>query len=171
MKLVLVILASTAALAIILFIIGSMRPKSHVASITVKLAKPDSDVFAVISNVEAQPQWAPDIRSVERLPDNAGRPSFRENYGGFKATTVVSESSPPRKFVKDILPTGPFHGSWTWELAPEGGGTRLTITERGTVDHALMRALMMFNDNRSTMRKYAAALGKKLGTEVIEVTS
>jgi hypothetical protein len=68
--------------------------------------------------------------------------------------------------VKEILPGGFFHGSWTWELAGEGDGTQLTITERGTVENPFFRGMMIFHDNTKSARLYAEALGKRLGVGV-----
>jgi hypothetical protein len=65
--------------------------------------------------------------------------------------------------IKEILPGGAFHGSWTWELAPEGAGTRLTITERGTVENPFYRGMMAFRDEAKSARDYAAALARRLG--------
>ena len=169
MKWVLVIAGLLLALVIVAFIVGSFQPKTHVASVTFRVAKPDSVVWAEVANIEKSPEWVPDVRSVTRLPDNAGRPSYRENFGGFEATTVIAVSETSRKLVKEILPSGPFYGSWTWELSAEGDATRLTITEQGTIENPLFRALMIFNDNQKTMRQYGAALGRRLGVEVVEI--
>lgn len=169
MKWVWVIVGVILGLVIVAFIVGSLQPKTHVASVTFRVTKPDSVVWTQVADIEKSPEWVPDVRSVTRLPDNEGRPSYRENFGGFEATTVIAVSETNRKLVKEILPSGPFHGSWTWELAAEGEATRLTITERGTVDNPLFRAMMIFNDNQKTMRQYGAALGRRLAAQVVEV--
>lgn len=166
MKWVLIVLAVLIALAALVMVVGALRPKSHVASHTVVLAAPPDRVWATIADVEHTPEWVPDIRTVERLPDRDGRPSYKEGFGGFEATTVITVSEPPRRMVKEILPSGPFYGSWTWELAPEGAGTRLTITERGTVENPFFRGMMVFHDNTKTARDFAAALGRRLGADV-----
>lgn len=168
MKWVLVVLGILVALAALLYIVGSFQPKSHEATTRFLVAAPASAVWAQIAAIEKTPEWVPDIRKVERIADNAGRPSYQENFGGFEATTVIAVSEPPRRLVKEILPTGPFYGSWTWELEPFGAGTRLTITERGTVENPLLRSFMIFNDNRKSMRQFAAALGTRLSVAVTE---
>ena len=169
MKWILIIVAVIVALGLVLFVLGSLQPKTHEASVTFRVGKPDSVVWGAVAGIEQTPEWVPDIRKVERLPDNAGRPSYQEDFGGWPATTVIAVSEPNRKLVKEILPGGAFYGSWTWELAPEGEATRLTITERGTVENPLFRAMMMFADKKKTMRGYAAALGRRLGATVSEV--
>lgn len=153
-----------ATLVLAMFVAGALRPASHVASASAEFAASPDSIWRIISDIEGQPRWVPMVRSVERLPDNAGRPAYRENFDGFEVMTVVTESSPPVKLVKEILPTGPFFGTWTWELAPSSTGTRLTITERGTVPNPFFRAMMMFADNTESIRGYLSALQARMGS-------
>jgi uncharacterized protein YndB with AHSA1/START domain len=166
MKLLLIVVASVAGLVGLAALVGALRPRTHVATHVVLLAAAPDRVWAVIADVERQPEWVPEITKVERLPDRDGKPSYRETFGQFDATTVVTESDPPRRLVKEILPGGPFSGSWTWELAPEGERTRLTITERGTVPNPLFRAMMIFHDDTKSARDYADALARRLGVAI-----
>jgi len=168
MKWLLIVIGLLVGLAVLVLIVGALRPASHVATLTYRVAASPDSVFRVISDVEAQPRWTPEITKVERLPDNAGRPAYRENFGGFEAMTVITESVPDTRLVKEILPTGPFYGTWTWELVPDGAGTRLTITERGTVGNPFFRGMMVFHDNQKTIRQYVAALGRRLNAAVTE---
>jgi hypothetical protein len=164
MKWLLIGVGVLGGVVLIVLIIGLLRPKSHVASHSAVLSAPLDRVWAEIADVQRSPEWVSEITKVERLPDREGRPSYRESFGGFEATTVITVSDPPRRLVKEILPGGAFHGSWTWELAPEGAGTRLTITERGTVENPFFRGMMVFQDNTKSARTYAAALARRLGT-------
>lgn len=170
MKWILIILGALVALVVLMFIVGSMQPKSHEASLAFRVGKPDSVVWALIADNAKTPEWVPDMRSVRRLPDRDGKPSYQENFGGFKATTVIAVSEPPRLLVKEILPSGPFYGSWTWQLVADGAETRLIITERGTIENPFFRSMMIFNDNYQSMRGFAAALAQRLGTTAVEET-
>ncbi|MFI5279661.1 MAG: SRPBCC domain-containing protein [Gemmatimonadales bacterium] len=164
MKWVLIVLGVIAGLAIVLFVVGSLRPKDHIATITEHVSAPDSTVWAVVTEREKMPEWFADVKSVARIADVDGRPAFHESYGGgWTVTTVVRERVEGKKVVEEILPGGAFSGTWTYELAPDAGGTRLTITERGHVENPMFRAFMMFGDNTRTMRRYVSALKKKLG--------
>jgi uncharacterized protein YndB with AHSA1/START domain len=166
MKLVLIAVAALAGLVGLAAVVGALRPKTHVATHVVLLSASPDRVWAEIADVERQPEWVPDVTKVERLPDRDGKPSYREHFGQFDATTVVTESDPPRRLVKNILPGGPFYGSWMWELTPEGEQTRLTITEQGTVPNPLFRAMMIFHDNTKSSRDYADALARRLGVAI-----
>jgi uncharacterized protein YndB with AHSA1/START domain len=162
MKKVLVALGAVVGLIVVVTVIGLLQPASHTVAHTVVLAAPPEQVWATIADFERQPEWVPQITRVERLPDRDGHASYREDFDGFEATTVVTQADPPRRLVKEILPGGAFFGSWTWELAPEADGTRLTITERGTVNNPIFRAMMLFSDKSRSAREYAKALARRL---------
>lgn len=166
MKVLLIAVGVLAGLVGLVALIGAFRPRTHVAVHEVVLGASPDRVWREIADVERQPEWVPEITKVERLDDRDGQPSYREYVGRFAATTVVTASDPPRRLVKEILPGGPFFGSWTWVLAPDGEGTRLTITEQGTVPNPLFRAMMIFHDNTKSVRDYADALARRLGAGI-----
>lgn len=171
MKWVLIVFVAIVALVLIVWVVGVMSPKDHVATITVRYDKPDSAVWAAVSDFEKVPDWNAAVTSVRRIADVDGRPAYREKYGGFEVTNVVRELVPNRRIVREILPEGAFSGSWTLELTPDGQATLLKITERGHVENPLFRAMMRFNDNSKTMRGYTEALGRRLGSRGEEVRS
>jgi hypothetical protein len=76
----------------------------------------------------------------------------------------VVESDPPRRRVTAIDDASlPFGGTWTWELSPEGQGTRLTVTERGHVDPPLFRFLSRFVfGHDATLRRVLSDLSRRL---------
>ena len=166
MKWVLIGVVVLVTLLVLAAIVGALQPKTHTASHTVVLGAGPDAVWGVIADFERQQEWVPEITGVERLPARDGKPSYREHFGQFAATTVVTVSEPPQRLVKEILPGGPFYGSWTWDLEPDGERTRLTITEQGTVPNPLFRAMMIFHDNTKSARDYADALARRLGVAI-----
>ena len=163
MKWVLIVVGALAGILLLLFVIGLLRPKEHTATWAVTIPAGDSVVWAVMTDFERVPAWNPDVKSVQRVADVDGRPAYKEDYGGgWSVTNVVRESVERRRLVREILPGGGFSGTWTHELAPDGAGTRLTITEVGRVDNPLFRAMMLFMDSRRTMRRYGEALARKV---------
>ena len=80
----------------------------------------------------------------------------------------IAVSEPPRRIVAVVADSSQgYGGSWTYALAAEGGGTRLTITERGFVDAPLFRfmAKFIFGTTR-TMETCLEDLGRKFGETV-----
>lgn len=59
----------------------------------------------------------------------------------------------------------PFGGTWTWQLAPEGAGCALRITEDGFVKPAPFRYISRIMGYDSTIRGYLTDLSRKFGEE------
>ena len=133
------------ALGLVVTVIGWLLPVGHVASRTVTLAAPPDRVFDTISRVDAYPTWWEQISRVEMLPSENGRTRFRQQTSTGPLVMEVENARPPSQFVTRIAdPDQPFGGTWTWEIAPEGSGARVTITERGEVYNPLFRFLSRF---------------------------
>jgi len=165
----LIIVLTLAGLCFIFILVGASRPADHTARVAVTIAKPRADVWAVIADAEGMPAWFSEVKSVERIADVDGKPTYHERYGRWTATVVIRESVEGQRLVREIQPGGGFSGSWTIELADAGDGTRLAITERGHVTNAFLRSVMAFVSDTRTMRLYADALARKLGTTAVPV--
>ena len=68
----------------------------------------------------------------------------------------VSGEEPPRRLVTRIADEDlPFGGTWTYRLEPDGGGTRVTITEDGEVYNPVFRFVSRFvMGHDATLRTY-----------------
>jgi len=61
----------------------------------------------------------------------------------------------------------PYGGSWSFELKPESGETRVRITEDGEVYNPLFRFVSRFvMGQTATLDAYLAAMGKAAGENV-----
>jgi ribosome-associated toxin RatA of RatAB toxin-antitoxin module len=145
MKLLLRFAVVLLLLAVAVFAIGWFLPAGHVASRSASFARSPQDIYAVVSDVATYPRWWPELSQVEMLPTTTGRVRFRQHTSNGPLVMEVVERVPPSRFVTRIDdPDQPFGGTWTFELTPEAGGTRLTITERGEVYNPLFRFLSRF---------------------------
>jgi uncharacterized protein YndB with AHSA1/START domain len=158
-----VVVGIVTAIALVV-VVGLLLPEGHVASRQATFARPPADVFAAIFDVERYAEWRPDVKRVEVL---AREPRMRWKEAGSNGDIIleVQESAPPQRLVARIAdPTLPFGGTWTYELAPSGNGTRLTITERGEVYNPMFRFMSKFIfGHTATMDAYLAALARRLG--------
>jgi len=171
LKWVLLILLALVLLVVIVAVVGYLLPRDHVASRSARYGQPPDAVFAVISDVAHAAAWRKDIKQVDMLPPVDGRVRFRE-VGGMGAITMeVHEITRPTRMVTRIAdPDQAFGGSWTFELAPEGAGTRLTITERGEIYNPIFRTLARFVFGyTSSLEQYLRALGNRVGEPVTPV--
>jgi uncharacterized protein YndB with AHSA1/START domain len=146
---------------------GMLLPKAHTATRSVRLSRPPEAVWAIITDFERHPSWRPGLKSIERLPDSSGRPVWREvDKHGQAIPIEIVESTPPRRMVGRIAdPKLPFGGTWTYDLAPDGAGTRLRITEDGEVYNPVFRYISRIIGHAATIEGYLRALGNQFGDE------
>lgn len=154
--LVLLLVLVTAGVALI----GALLPRTHVVSRSLALPTAPDVVYRIVRDVSASPAWRPGVERVERLGDVEGRPRFREIERHGSVTYEVLADEPSRRFVTQIVDRDlGYSGSWTWEIAPQASGTRLTITERGEVSNVFFRFMSRFVfGHAKTIEDYLAAL-------------
>jgi uncharacterized protein YndB with AHSA1/START domain len=165
-----VVLLAVAA-AIVLTLAGLFVPRAHVAASEVRLRAAPEAVWDALADREAWPEWAPGVRTMERLPDRDGRAVWRASSGHRPMTSVDERCEPPRILVTRIADDDlPFGGSWTWELSPDGAGTRVRLTEDGFIRVPAFRAVARFlSGYRGTQRRFLAALASRVGEPDAEV--
>jgi uncharacterized protein YndB with AHSA1/START domain len=146
---------------------GSFLPREHHARRSARLAQPPSAVWALIADPHSAAAWRPDVRSVEPLPAQEGRPRWREVGSDAITYELVADEPPARRVVRIADDALPFGGTWTFELAADGEGCRLRITEDGEVRNPLFRFLARYVfGHGGTMESYLRALGQRFGEEV-----
>jgi len=155
----------------VLALVGSFVPRDHVARRSIRLASGPGRVWSLISDFGGTPRWRTDLKQVEMQErgGGTGKVSFIEHSRNGKVPfEVMSQEAPRRQVVRVVDDGQPFGGTWTWELEPDGAGTRLTITEAGFVRNPIFRAMgLVFFSPTATIERYltslAAALGESAG--------
>lgn len=165
---ILIVLGALAALVLLIAAVGLALPREHQATSAVALAAPPEQVWEVVSDPSSLAGTWSELEDVQRLPDRDGKPVWRQNAGGFEMTLIVEEAVPPSRFVTriDAPEDAAFGGRWIYELAPQGMGTRVRITEDGWVGNPIFRVMMQAMGKHRTLDGYLTALGRKLGEEV-----
>lgn len=148
-------------------LVGSFLPRDHVATRSARYAAAPQAVWDIVSDFPSHPSWR-GVKSMEQLPDRDGHAVWKEVGSWGDAMTVeVQTLDPPRRMVTRIADDSlPFGGTWTYELTPDGGGTRVRVTEDGFVKPAAFRYISRLTGHTGTMEKYLRALGRKLGEDV-----
>ena len=162
MRIVILVLGVLVALVLLVIAIGYALPVGHVATRDVRLTAPPERVFGVLRDVEKYPTWRSDVKGVEVL---ATVPALRWRERGDNDITLEMETvEAPRRIVTRIADRSlPFGGSWTYELSPQDGGTRLAITENGEVYNPLFRFMSRFVfGHTSTLEKFLGDLERHL---------
>jgi len=167
MRMVRIVLALLVLLITLTWLVGLAVPRRHVTVRSARLSRSVQEVWSVLSDLPGFARWAPEVSAVSRLPDQNGHPVYALE-GKWPMPLEVETLDPPRRMVTRVVDSGlPFGGTWTWEIQPEGSGSRVTLTERGEIKVAPMRTLARFVFGyHSTLDAYLEALGHRLGQDV-----
>ena len=143
----------------LLIVIALLIPKHHTASRSRVVRGSPADVYAIIRNAAAAQQWRKDVQRVEIL-DAA---HFREHAKYGTVTYEIVEDKPGERYVTRIADKNlGYGGSWTFQFAPENGGTRVTITEDGEISNLFFRLMSRFVFGyTSNMEKTLGALAQR----------
>jgi uncharacterized protein YndB with AHSA1/START domain len=174
MKWLLIVMGGLAALFVVMALVGLFVAREHRATSTISLRQPPDSVWKVVRDLGNGPAWWTELKSAQRLPDRDGHEVWRQKLSGFDVPIIVLESSPPSKLVTQIDPTagGAFGGTWTYELTPDSGGTRISVTEAGWIGNPIFRFLSRFIFGYyGSLDGYLTALGRKFGEQVKPVHS
>jgi hypothetical protein len=165
MRILLLVLSGLLALVALVWIVGALLPREHRAACRIALRAEPGRVIALLSEVEAYPRWRDDLKAVRPAEPIAGRSAYLEDSEHGEILYVLEESrASERRVVRIADDSLPFGGTWTFELAPHEGGTRLTLTEDGLVRPALFRALSRFVfGHHATMERYLGNVARALG--------
>jgi len=169
MKWVLIVLGGLVGLIALMALIGAFVARDHRATSTITLRQPPDSVWRVVRDLGNITAWWPAMEKTERLPDRDGHEVWRQKMSGFDVPIIVLESAPPRRLVTQIDPTadGAFGGTWSYELASDGTGTRISVTEAGWISNPIFRFMSRFLFGYyGSLDKYLKALGSRFGETV-----
>jgi uncharacterized protein YndB with AHSA1/START domain len=160
------LVAAVAFAVLVLYVAGLTMPREHRSRITTTLKASRDAVWTAITDYAAMPSWWPAVASVrmERLPDGT-EVTVHTDRRGKKIAFRTGELRPPERLVRVIVGDRlPFGGSWTFELADgPGGGTQLTLTEDGSINPPMFRAIARwFIGHDSTQKDFLAHLETRL---------
>lgn len=165
MKWFLIVTATVAALLALAWIVGMLLPEEHTARVGARVPGSPDDVWKAMTAPEDFPAWRPGVEEVEVLePASDGPLRWTERTRSGSLTLEVVEREPPERLVVRIVETElPFGGSWTYELEPSDGGTRVRITEDGKVYNPIFRFVARFAlGYEATMRDYLDGLAGRM---------
>lgn len=156
MKYAIIIAAALVALVLIVVGVGYSLPRAHQATNEATFKTSPQSLYQLITDIDRFPDWRSSVERIERAPDSAGKPRFREIGGDGTILYEMESAVPNQRLVTRIAdPTLPFGGSWTYELIPRGDSTTLRITENGEVYNPIYRFVSRFvMGHGATIDKY-----------------
>jgi len=168
MRIVLGLLAVVVGLGLFVVIVGYLLPVKHVAVVSARVPATPEQVWGALTDVATYPKWRGDVTSVEMLPTESGHVAWRERGKNDVISFAIEQAQPPRRLVTRITDKSlPFGGGWEYEIAPDGAGSRVQITEHGEVYNPVFRFVSRFIMGHSaTASAYLKALGARFGAAV-----
>ncbi len=151
-------------LLVLVAAVGALLPRGHSASLSAHYAVPPETLWTVLTDVESYPSWRPRVRRVELLAPAHAHLRWREHARGGSVTLEAIVAERPRRLVIRVADLDlPFGGSRSYEIAPEGEGSVLTVRETGEVYHPVVRFLSRLVWGRhARVRRLHAALRRHL---------
>jgi uncharacterized protein YndB with AHSA1/START domain len=143
-KLLVILVVAVLAFVVALYGYGIAQPLDHLASARARFAASPAEVWAVLADFEAYPQWNPNFEAIRRTDDVDGKPCWIYDGDFGPMPTVIDVFEAPTRLVTRIAPDADigFQGTWTYDLSPAGdGGCTLTLVEAGSVQSGLMRGM------------------------------
>jgi uncharacterized protein YndB with AHSA1/START domain len=156
-----------ASVVVLIVVIGAFLPKEHVVTRTLETRQSVEAVWEAISDFGAQPTWWKDVREVTRVEDRDGHDVWREVHDQMTLTMETIEADPPVRLVRRIVDEDlGFGGEWEYVLTPTPSGSRLTVTEHGTVSNPVFRFMGRFVVSQTaTIDAYLTALAAHFNEE------
>lgn len=166
MKIALYLGGAIAGVVVMIVIVGTLLPRDHVAARAIHVDAPVDAVWQAITNVTDYPSWRRDVQRVELLTPVNGNVAWRE-HGKHDAIAMAVDSMTPMRALRTRITDDalPFGGTWTYALTPDaGGGTRVAVTEHGSVRNVVFRFVSRFiMGHTATIDGYLRALNRKFG--------
>jgi hypothetical protein len=166
MKILLLLVAATAAVILCVVAIGALVPKRHVVSRSAVYRAAPEELFALIAGPQ---NWRPEVSHCEILPGTDGREMQRETTSQGMVTYEILDRVPPMSLRRRIAtPNLPYSGTWTFALEGHAASTTVRITEDGEVYNPVFRFVSRFVLGQTrTMDNYLRSLGKATGQDVV----
>lgn len=168
---VLLLVGAIVVLAIaVVLVVGALMPRTHVAASSIVLHQPVDTVWAAVRDFERLPDWWKGVSRVERVAGAGGGEVWAQHAPTGTLTIAVESADPPRRLVTRIVAdsSAAFGGTWTYELTPTDGGTRVTVTEAGYINNPFFRFVAnLLVGLHGTADSYLRGLAGRFG-EVVE---
>jgi len=126
-----------------LYAYGASLPADRVTERSVVTPAPIEAVWAWVGDLSRRPAWHPDVRAIAHVEDRDGHAVWREvDRRGDRFDWLVVQSDPPRRLVLEAADPEQLgmNARWTWDLAEQGAGTRVTLHEQSRIDNPVWRA-------------------------------
>ena len=155
------------ALGAYLYALSIPAHQTHTRTITLKQT-PEA-VFALLTDLPNFPKWNRNMEKIEILPPIDGKEATRQTFkGNMTMTIITSESTPPKHLVRPMGDnSGPFEGSWTYEITPTADGAQVVLTEQSTMNNTFFRLMAKLFGPTKYMDEHLQDMAKHFGETAV----
>jgi hypothetical protein len=168
---ILFVMGAIAAVVIALIAGGLATPRDHAVARTIVLRHDRDTVWSTVRNFDAYAEWRDELEHAEVVDTDQAQVRWREtSTRGSVTFGVTGEQAPERLSARILDDDLPFTGEWTWTLVVDDAGTRVTITERGSVPNPAFRFIAAhFMGYTKSLDRYLRGLAQRLGQPGITI--
>ncbi len=156
-------MAAIVAVIVAIIVGGLVTPRDHVVSRSVLIPDSVDAVWNTVRDFGRYGEWRTELEDSSLIDPEQPQIRWRETSTRGSVAFGVTEERAPNRLVARILDEDlPFSGEWSWQLTAEGSGTRVTITERGSVPNPIFRFIAShFIGFTKSMDGYLSALARQ----------
>ena len=157
--------AGAAFVLVLVTVIGFFRSPLLAAEASVEIARPPSQVWDFLSNMENVPRWSTEVKNVTKVSDEPKR--YRMTGTGGTADVEIITFEPPRRYVSRMAESAMgTSGEWEITVEPVEAGARVTSRMKMRLDNPFLRGMALFLDAARAERATLLELKKHLETRV-----
>ncbi|MBL0173216.1 MAG: SRPBCC family protein [Gemmatimonadaceae bacterium] len=164
-------MSAMVAVVLALVVGGLATPRHHTVSRSMTLPVASEVVWAAIRDVARYGEWRQELEDADLVDTDQPQVRWRETTTRGSITFGVVHEEAPHRMVARILDDDlPFTGEWTWQLAPAGNSTRVSITERGSVGNPVFRFISAhFLGHTKSIDRYLRSLAQRFDTHDVTI--
>jgi uncharacterized protein YndB with AHSA1/START domain len=169
MKVLFRIILVLIALAGVAYLYARSIPAHQTRTRTTTLKQTPDAIFALLTDLPNFPKWNHNMEKIEMLPPIDGKDATRQTFKGNMAMTIItSESTPPKHLVRSMGDnSGPFEGSWTYEITPTADGAQVVLTEQSTMNNTFFRLMAKLFGPTKYMDEHLQDMAKHFGETAV----
>jgi len=155
--------------ALAAYFYGASIPVHQTHTRTTELKQTPEAIFALLTDLPNFPKWNRDMVKIEMLPPVDGKEATRQTFKhNMQMTIITSESTPPKHLVRSLGDnSGPFEGSWTYDISPSSAGTHIVLTEQMTMNNVFFRLMAKLFGPTKHMDGHLEDIAKHFGETAV----
>ncbi len=156
-----------------LYVYGRSIPEEHMASANLEVKRWPLACYDTVADAQNLPKWSSQVKEIRDFKKDGNKITYtqvvKSPFGDSELITTQTNGFRPNEITIEVRESkDAFSGKWTLKFkeTADGKGTKVTLTEIGTVSNPFFRAIGSFTMNpEDTLKQYLEDLKKKVESE------